>query len=184
MIVVHATLGGVNSRIIGAAVVIALLLIGICECQTTATPKYVFSAEDDQVPHPARIPDAVFTALKQSGLKAWSADDGGMPEREWFSAEMLQAPSAHVDLYMVMAAGPLRGANVNEFWLVRYDNASRKAAILWDAAQHDVWLRYRPGTRYPDIHAAKMSAVRIWQADFRMSGDHYILVKSKGEDIQ
>jgi hypothetical protein len=178
----RATLCDVNWRRIIIATAIAPLIITIANCQTTAAGrKYAFSAEDDQVPHPAKLPYGVFTILKSD---ASSVQDEDMPQKEMFSAEKLQSRSARADLYIVMAAGSLRGANVSEFWLVRYNLQTKQAVILWKGAEHDLRLRFRPGHLYPDIHTAKMSAVHLWESDFTFRDGKYVLSHRHDEELR
>jgi len=166
-----------------AVICLAPALAGSSFAQTTTfKPQLAFSVEDEDVPHPVKLPDSVYSALKRDVMH----DDPEVdtPPRTWFSAERLKQPSPQVNLYLVMAKGQLRGANVNEFWLVRNDTQSQEATILWNAPEHDVELRFKTGQPYPEIHAAKMSAVHLWEADFSFRNRKYIVTRSHDEDMK
>jgi len=166
-----------------AAICLTAPLAGSSFAQKSTTKaQIVFSAEDEDVPHPVRLPDSVYSALKHDVMH--DNPEADTPPRAWFSAERLKQPSPQLDLYLVMAKGQLRGANVDEFWLVRHNIQSQEATILWNAPELGVEFRYKSGHPYPDIHAAKASAVHLWEDDFTFRDGKYILTHSHDEDMK
>jgi len=174
------------------ALVSALLLMFV-----TAVPaqqlssRYRLSAEDDVLPHAVALPSAVLEKLSQEELvrgRLQNKTDGDIDSgvvkpslASCFSAVKLRPVSATEDLYIVMAIGPLRGANVTEFWAIRHDRKASAAEVLWDSPQHDVGLRYRAHVPYPDLRVSKMSAVHIWKATFRYRNGKYVLIHQDDE---
>jgi hypothetical protein len=170
-----------------------MFLLATVTTTLAQTPQSNFSAEDGRVHHPVRIPDAVFRALAEhEASRMYLEDESGAsrdgqkptpPKPDWYSAEKLRSPSSEIELYMVQGIGPLLGANVTQFWLVSYKAGTRQAVILWYEPEHYVSLRYRAGDPYPEIDAAKMSAVHIWNARFRYLNGRYVVVHSDDKPI-
>jgi len=147
-------------------------------------PQREFTAEDDAVHHPGRLPDSAFNALAHDKASKIDGGDGSLvtPARDWYSAEKLRPPAPNIELYMVMARAPLTGANVDTFWLVQNNTRTQRATILWTMPTHSVSLRYTSDSGYPEINTVGMSSVHVWESTFRYRGK-YVLARAEDYDI-
>jgi hypothetical protein len=129
-------------------VVVALFIAGWvnCACAQTHTKPAVreqthFSAEDEDVEHPVLIPGKVWEILKHDNSTEIYLDEGSSPaerQRSWFSAAVVHLQDASKMDYVVEAKGPLRGANVNPFW-VFLDTPNGMKLVL-AASAHDLLI--------------------------------------------
>ena len=133
-----------------------------------------FSAEDDHVSAPAALPPPVFDLLVQVESRHWNGDT---IRPEWFSAEKVSVSGRSAELLLVQAEGPLRGANVSEFWLVQQDTQHHTASLLWTSPEHDVTLKLTPASPYPSIQTERLSAGRLWTARYAYEHGTYVLVR-------
>jgi hypothetical protein len=132
-------------------VVLAFLVAACVSCASAQThtkqterEQTHFSAEDEDVHHPVAIPDKVWEILKRDKFREVYLDGGSSPaepQRSWFSAALVHLQDASKTDYVVEAKGPLRGANVDTFW-VFLDTPNGMKLVL-TAAVHDLSILSR-----------------------------------------
>jgi len=122
--------------------------VGCAQGQTaskqTVREQTHFSAEDEDVHHPVKIPDQAWEILKHDKSRELYLDGGNTPtppEREWFSATVVHLQSPEKNDLIAEAKGPLRGANVNTFW-VFLDTPNGMKLVL-TASVHDLSILNR-----------------------------------------
>jgi len=117
--------------------------VGCAQGQTaskqTVREQTHFSAEDEDVHHPVTIPDEAWEILKHDKSTKVYLDEGSSPaerQRSWFSAALVHLQNASKTDYVVQAKGPLRGANVNTFWV--FQDTPNGMKLVLTAPVHDL----------------------------------------------
>jgi len=142
-------------------------------------PQREFSADDAEVQHPATLPDSILNVLAHDQVIE-ELDGRPQPSGSVFSAEKLRSPSPGTQLYMVMGVGPLKGANVSPFWLIRENSRTHQAAILWSSGALNVSLHYRSGSSYPEITSGSvtMQHANVFTYRYRSDKEKYLRTRS------
>jgi hypothetical protein len=161
-------------------------LLGLAACSVlslSAQQPLHLSAEGIYITHPYKLPTSVLSVLGQDPMVANIAGSS-QPPSNWFSSEKLKPVSSDSDLYVIQGLGPISGANVTTFWVVRDNRKAHQAEVLWNGAEHDLSLRYEHGDPYPVLETTSMSAVHLWEATFRYNGSKYVLEHKSDQDLK
>lgn len=144
-----------------------------------------FSAEDERVKKPVDIPEDVLAILSKDELVSRVLGYAKLPAsklpQDWFSASAIHLSSQDkVDL-VVVAEGPLRGANVTTFWLFSatprgYEQVLRAVARNLNVKK-TVWKEYR------EIELLNAAAFQASKVLLRWDGKQYAAYEEKIEPI-
>jgi hypothetical protein len=145
-----------------------------------------FSAEDQSVKTPIAIPPDVATVLEKDDLVR-NALENEEPPRErlalsWFSASAIHLSSSRKSDLLVMAVGPLRGANVTMFWLFRQKDNRHQLVLRTGCLGLELKSRRRNG--YRDVECAAVVMQKVSTILYRFDGTHYLQYASKLEDLK
>jgi hypothetical protein len=135
-----------------------------------------FSAEDEAVQQPVKIPDDAWKVLQNDEqLRNLLEGEGLSPERlprSWFSASVLHLHNAHTRDLVVEGESALRGANVNTFWVFVQTANGLKLALM--IAAHDLMIRPLRYGGYKTIEAASMNCCTVFTTRLGFDGKSYI----------
>lgn len=170
------------------AVVLALLVI-VCN-QSDAQKKAArfseqmqFSAGDESVQRPVSIPRDVSAILARDEWVQDALESQKVPARElpasWFAASVIHlAGPDEIDL-VVIAKGPLVGANVTTFWVFRSTPHGYRTILNGPAlgltVLHTRWKGYR------EIELTSATAVQVDTVLLRWDGSKYAFYREKTE---
>jgi hypothetical protein len=135
-----------------------------------------FSAEDEGVEKPVEIPDDVLTILRQDRLVRnvlrSQETPTERPPQSWFSASTIHLSNSGGSDLIVVAEGPLAGANVDAFWVFR-DTANGHELVLM-APAHDLVIRKTTWMGYREIELMSATAVQWSDVLLRWNGEKYV----------
>jgi hypothetical protein len=172
---------------------IVLLILLAARVPGTAQGKAVhsaeqmqFSAEDSGVKRPITIPDDVLAILRQDKLVRNVLENEETPVAKlpssWFSAsEVHLSNSTETDL-IIVAEGPLAGANVDVFWV--FVPAVHGHDLVLTAPAHDLIVRKARWKGYREIEMSGETAVEFSSVLFRWDGRKYVVCREKSEHIR
>jgi hypothetical protein len=149
-----------------------------------ALPQAQFSAEDAAVKNPVRTPQEVLDILAadervRDTLEAEKLGTGELP-RSWFSTSFIELTSgANPRHLLVMAVGPLRGANVTHFWI--FQATIRGYRLVLKAPAHDLILKSTTSHGLRDIELSSMSARKVSRVLCRFNGKVYAPIGSESD---
>jgi len=114
-----------------------------------------FSAEDEGVRSPVRIPDDAWAILKvDKNTRVYLGEEDkkqAEPQRSWFSAASVHLQDSKRNDLVIVGKGPLRGANIVTFWVFLDTPSGMKLAGT--AAAHDLIIQR---SRYMGIRTIKL----------------------------
>lgn len=145
-----------------------------------------FSAEVAGVDLPVAIPQDVLAILRNDQMVRNGIEDENLPAEKmppsWFSASAIHlSNSSKVDL-VVVAQGPLAGANVTTFWVFRA--TSRGYELVLTAPAHDLAVMNTRWKGYRDIELISLTGVQISTVLCRFDGKRYKAHKTSSEPIR
>ena len=165
-------------------VLLLLMLSMPCAAPSqTKAEQTAFSAEDDGVKHPVKVPDSLIRILAQSdALREFLKDlpGHGLPP-EWLSASEIHLAPAENDL-VVMGTGQLRGANVTTFWI--FAPVAGGFNLLLEAVGHDLIVKNSRSNGYRDISILAATAVELTEVRFKYEGKGYRKARAKVEKVR
>lgn len=160
---------------------------GIAQASRSAFSEQLhFSAEDDSVQKPVAIPQSVLAILRKDErvgyvLKSQNISAQKLP-LSWFSASAIHLTDSNKAGLVVMGLGPLRGADVNTFWV--FCATARGYQLALTAPAHDLFVKKSRWKGHRDIELVAMSAAQIFSAVYRFDGRRYSLYRTESEPIQ
>jgi hypothetical protein len=172
---------------IRAAVLISLLavLLGVAQpARTQAAEQTDFSAEEESVSKPAVLPPAVKQILADDRMVSGVLKYEGLQELpdKWLAASIVHLDGlSEMDL-LVEGEGPLRGANVNSFWIFR-PTSTGFIQILYTPA-HDLTIKRSRARGYRDIEIVSLTAMRMLTAEYKFDGNEYKLRSTTNRAIR
>jgi hypothetical protein len=145
-----------------------------------------FSAEDDRVEKPAAIPRDVLTVLSQDNMVRAELENENISAEKlpqsWFAASAIHLThSAEIDL-IVVAVGPVRGANVTMFWVFR--STPHGHELVLTAGGHDLQVKSTSWKGYRDIELLSVTMQKLNTVLYKFNGKRYVHYKDKVEDIR
>ncbi len=153
--------------------------------QTFSHPPTSFSAEDDKFPHAVPIPTCVrrLLAIDPDVVHALEYEQLS-PEQlppDWFTASERHLGQSGGIYLVVMAAGMMRGANINPFWIFRHD--ANSCDMLLSVGAHDLEVLKSRINGLPDIKIASATAVDYFESEYKFDGKNYRIVKRLTQPI-
>jgi hypothetical protein len=143
-----------------------------------------FSAEDQSVQQPAKIPADVWAVLQKdsSVLHVLSSQNLGADQlpAAWFAVSEVHLNGARASDLIVVGKGLLQGANVTTFWVFTRGPAGMKLVLSVPA--HDLAIRTSRTNGYRDIQVMMATAGRVSAATFRFDGQKYQAPKKRKND--
>jgi hypothetical protein len=153
-----------------SACVIAVVIFASPSLHAQAKEQTAFNADDKGVKNPVTIPADVLEALKSDSFAA-DAFREEVPS-SCFSASAIRL-GPRVDDLIVEAAGALRGANVNMFWVfLTTPNGHR---LVLKAPAHDLIVENPRTHEYRDITMRSATGGTVTSDDMRFNGKQYAL---------
>ncbi len=160
-----------------------LLLLGFAFAQSPAksspsrpepSEQLSFSAEDTAFQKPVPIPDAAFDILRDDEFVLRTlAAEGIAPHklpREWFSASDVHLAPGERDL-IVMAQGPLRGANICMFWV--FVPSPTGLVLALRTAAHDLIAANARTRGHRNLQALSATSQQLTTITYHFEGDEY-----------
>jgi hypothetical protein len=165
---------------------VALCLLVRSMAYAADAQQYSFSAEDGTVKHPVSVPPEVNRILAQDRqvrdvLEYEHIVTDTIPSSWLLASEIHLSNSGERDL-VVIAEGPLLGADVTTFWIFRTTN--HKYQLLLNAPAHDLVVENTRTNGYRDIELLSATAVTVSTVLCRFKGGTYIPAAKKLEPIR
>jgi hypothetical protein len=158
------------------------------QCQSAPKQKEqrVFSAEDENVNHPVAIPAEVMALLAKNEdvrnvLEYEKVEPSNLPA-SWFSAAEVRLGNKSERDLIIASKGPLRGANIDPFWVFIHDSKGFKLAL--SISLHDLVVKRTRSHGYRDLELSGMTASIVTVGKFRFDGNAYRESSEKTTDIK
>jgi len=146
----------------------------------------VFSAEDDSVKHPVAMPKEVLAILQKDEMVGNALENEQTSAEkippDWFSASAIHLSNSRQTDLVVMARGPLAGANVVTFWV--FCATAHGYELVLTAPAHDLIVRNTRWFGHRDIELLSASAVQFSSVLCRFDGKRYTSYKTKSERMR
>jgi len=145
-----------------------------------AEPEQVrFSAGDESVTRPIRVPDEIVEILKNDGavrqvLESEHLSAGRLP-MSWFAASEVHLGGPKEKDIVVVGIGKLKRANLTTFWVFRPMHLGYE--VLLSASEHDLTVTDEPWKGYRIIKTSAVTATSIRGASYRFEGGQYKMFK-------
>jgi hypothetical protein len=175
-----------QSRIV-LLVFLAILSARVAEAKSPQrSEQTAFNAEDDSVKRPVAIPQDVLAALSRDKLVKDVLENENIPAEKipasWFSASTIHLRDAREADLIVMAVGPLRGANVTMFWIFRA--AATGHELLFTGEGHDLTVKNARLNGYREIETSAVIMQKLSTVSYRFEGKQYARYKDTLEEIR
>lgn len=138
-----------------------------------------FSAEDESVKQPARIPADVWAVLQKDSnvldvLNSQNLQPNQLPA-SWFTASEVHLDGAQEGDLIVVGKSLLQGANVTAFWV--FTRTPSGPNLVLTVPAHDLAIETNRTKGYRDIKVMMATAGQVSAAIFRYDGQKYQTVK-------
>jgi hypothetical protein len=176
-----------NSRLLIVGAVLIFGGVSIESQKTKSNQEQThFSAEDAGVSFPVPIPDEALAILRRDDRVenelAYAAIAPEKLPRSWFSASEIALGSPGEKDLIVVAEGPLLGANVDTFWV--FVNSGKGYLLVLTIPAHDLIVKRSRTNGYRNLEAMAATAITVTTASFRFDGHQYREYSEKTEDIK
>jgi hypothetical protein len=161
-------------RILASLVVMSIFASPCLHAQSKE--QTVFNAEDAGVKNPVALPPDVLEALKSDSYAADAFREAD--PSACFSASTIRL-GPRVDDLIVEAAGALRGANVNMFWVFLTTPSGHR--LVLKAPAHDLIVEKARTHEYHDITIRSGTPV---SDDLRFNGKRYALHRERTDGVR
>lgn len=144
-----------------------------------------FSAEDENVKRPIVLPEEALALIaKDSEVMELLKDQSSAAIQlsSWLSASEIHLDGPREKDIIVVAKGPLSGANVTTFWIIRPSGRGFDL-MLGAVPAHDLVIKNTRSKGYRDIEAWTATAVRESTISFRFDGNRYKPSARSSKDI-
>jgi hypothetical protein len=103
---------------------------------------------------PIRLPESAISLLSKDGMvrNVMEYEHVARMPREWFLASIVHLRGTDEADLLVMADGPMRGANVNNFWILR--PVQKGYAVILNGPALDLFVKKTRTNGYRDIELA------------------------------
>jgi len=102
--------------------------------------------------------------------------------RSWLMPSEVRLDGPDERDMMVVATGPLQGANITTFWVLRPSGHGFK--LLLTTLAHDLFIRRTRSKGYKDIETVAATAVRASTVQFKFDGNRYNLYARSSKAIR
>jgi hypothetical protein len=130
---------------------------------------------EEHVRHPIALPEAALALVAgDPDVKSVIEDHGpaGAPLLiTWLSASYVHLDGPNERDIIVVGKGPLSGANITTFWVLRPSGTGFD--MLLNVPAHDLIVKRRRSKGYRDIEAWSATAVTVSSVSFRFDGSQY-----------
>ena len=144
-----------------------------------------FSAEDEGVKAPARIPDEVWMLLKaDEDVKSALEDEnltGDKPPRSLFSASVVHLHDGAERDLIVFGEEVMRGANIQPFWL--FVETPKGPRLVAHGSAHDVRILLRRWKGYREIELMSATCCTVSTTILRFDGEKYVAYQKTSHNI-
>ncbi len=167
--------------------ILAVLCVLVLSAVNAAgAEQYTFSAEDASVKRPVSVPPAVNRILAHEPdvmgvLEYEHLAPDAVPGSWLLASEIHLTNSAEKDL-VVIAEGPLSGANVTTFWIFRATDHGYE--LLLNAPAHDMVVKNSRTNSYRDIELLSATAVTMSKVLCKFKDGTYLPATKSLEPIQ
>jgi hypothetical protein len=96
--------------------------------------------------------------------------------KEWFSASLVSMARPTEKLYLLVGNGPLVGAHVTTFWLLRKGPAGTSPSVLLKVTADQLEIGKPDSSGYPKITAVRLTATTMRDTIYRFLAGKYVLV--------
>jgi len=175
---------------IGVALFAAVFLIAAVEAQNRPQAKSEeqaeFSAEDEGVKRPVRIPDPIWEMLGtdervKNELEAENLTTDQLP-RTWFSASVLHLHDGAERDLIVFGEQAMGGANIQPFWL--FVETPKGPKLLLFAGAHDVRILGQRWKGYREIELLSATCCTVSTTILRFDGEKYVAYRETSQAIK
>ena len=145
-----------------------------------ADPEQVrFSAGDESVTRPIKVPDEIVAILKNDGgvrqvLEGEHLSAGKLP-LAWFAASEVHLAGPKEKDIVVVGIGKLKRSNLATFWVFRPMHLGYE--VLLSATEHDLTVTDERWKGYRIIKTSAVTATSIRSASYRFEGGQYKMFK-------
>ena len=139
------------------------VLFFIASAQTKSREQTHFSAEDDHVQQAVRLPESAIALLAKDDMVRTVMDNehaATLPQ-DWFLASVVHLYAASEADLLVIANGPLAGANVVNFWILKPSNGM--FSVILNGTAHDLLLQKTLTNGYLSRMATLISSCSVRQ---------------------
>ena len=154
--------------------------------QNAETEQRQFSAEDETVKNPILIPQSIREILVSDRMVRDAADyDHISPERfpaSWFLASAVHLGGNYEDDLVLIGQGPLRGANITQFWV--FHRVANGYKLVLQASAHDLTVSKTIWNRLHEIELLSATATRVHTVLLRFDGERYRVSRDRWGPIQ
>jgi hypothetical protein len=167
-----------------------LLLIAFAvateQAKSSVAEQVHFSAEDESVQRPGSVPEGILQILRRDRdvlnvLKHQNLPAEQLPA-SWFRASEIHLDGLNETDMIVIAAGPLIGANVTTFRVFRPTAQGYELVLL--VATHDLTIEKHRSHGYRDILAERQTAIEFVSVLYRFDGKQYQPYRTKSGPIR
>jgi hypothetical protein len=145
-----------------------------------------FSAEDENVRQPVRIPDDAWSMLKKDANVLEVLTNQKLPVDQlptpWFTASEVHLGGPNERDLVVIGKGPLQGANVTTFWVFLHTPHGLKLVLTVPA--HDLAIKPARWNGFKSIEIASATAVQVSRASYRFDGKQYRVYEQSTQPIR
>jgi hypothetical protein len=163
-----------NAIVFAACMVTWLQVIPLRGAAQPLSEQLHFSAEEENVKRPIALPEEALALIAKDPYVMELLKDQRPEEAQlstWLSASEVHLDGPKEKDIIVVAKGPLSGANVTTFWILR--PSSRGFEVMLTVPAHDLVIQNMRSKGYRDIEALAATAVRVSTIYFRFDGNQY-----------
>lgn len=147
-----------------------------------------FTIEDgteNSIQCPVTMNQAMLQALMNDELVKQTMTSEGMVHlpATWFLATTIELTSSQERDLLVIGQGPLLGANVSPFWILR-PQGSKWQTILAGAPAHDLLITSHRTMGYRDIELISITATTIFTNVLKFDGSNYRFAHGQKDKIE
>jgi hypothetical protein len=150
-----------------------------------AQEQSTFSAEEESFQRRAQLPKELLRILRSDEQVLRTLKWEGMAPEElpadWFLASEIHLHTPDQADLIVMGVGPLRGANMNSFWVFR--KTPHGYELVLTEATHTLQILSARSKGYRSIRSFSATAVTGFITEFRFDGRLYQVSSSKSKPI-
>ena len=144
-----------------------------------------FSAEDEGVKNPVPVPQDVLLLLAKDDYvrdtMKYTDPPVKAPPQDWFSASVIHLGASGEEDLVVQAKGPLRGANVDMFWVIALTSSG--PVIVLNAPTHNLMVMKTKWNGHRNIELLSATAVECSTTVLRFNGSKYEVYRDKSGPI-
>ncbi len=138
----------------------------------------IFDAESSTVTNPIPVPPEMLKLLSVDEDVKLAAknqkEQGVVIPQEWFSASLVSTSRSNEKLYLLVGNGPLVGAHVTTFWLVKEGRPGTGPSVLLKETADRLEIGKADSSGYPRITAVRLTATSMGDTVYRFTAGKYV----------